>query len=1153
MAAATPKKKAKAAPKKASAKSTAASKTTKKAGNRKRSFHKDLVLNRWLLGLFEVDNFHQLKARLNDLRHEGIAEDGQTHFFHELTRQLIQNQHIPESDLRRYDLNIIRHWQAITEERNKKENKALTLKYFQYLTLLFTEVYLDYYFHKKQAMQNGLDNTLDQYHKEADSDTFQPFVNEDLNKLAFWNATGSGKTLLMHVNIKQYLEYSGGRTNNGEKLSVILVTPNEGLSKQHLDELHESGFHFSHLFKDTGQGIPEGSVAVIDINKLGDKKGEKTVPIERFGKNNLILIDEAHRGTGKADGAWMKRREALINDGFAFEYSATFGQAVAKGKTVNTLEEDIRKKKHKASDNKTSWKQLTDDEKAEFTLSDEEKATCRQNAIREIYAKCILFDYSYKFFYEDGYGKESLILNMDGKLYETDDNAQKYFTACLLSFYQQMYLWKKHHNDLEEYNIAKPLWVFVGHSVVSSGKLNAEDQVTVSDVGQVIHYLAYFLNQPAQIKTWLKELVNDKAQLLDTKGHHVFQGRFVPLMPFSSKIDQLYDDILKQLFNATAKQRLKVVNLKNAKGEIALRVGTSDPFGVINIGDDTKFINQLSDDESFDTENDDFQKGLFNTINHKNSHINVLIGSRKFTEGWSSWRVSTMGLLNLGKNEGSQIIQLFGRGVRLKGKELSLKRTVDRPKDKHLDKLETLNVFGVKASYMAMFKDYLKEEGITPSDEIITLDFKIQHNLPENKPLKALALKDGYKDNQKKGFKRTHYPWLYEVPKDFEDKIKAPHVTLDLYPRLEALGTVEQAKKSSKEIRYEGKLDKALFNLFDFERIYLALQAFKLQHSWSNLRLDKQKLIKFCKSKSDWYTLYMPEPEFTPNGIKDIKRLEDILIQLLIDYTERFYQSLKTSYEGQFFEVITMHEDHGSMLNEYKFEIEATDTGRAYESKILELQKLVAAQNIGEASEWSASSMVAICFDNHLFYPLLSVVDKQNVPLKMTPLAFDAQSEINFVKDLKALSENTDKAKKVFGDCSLYLLRNSSVKSKGIGFSTAGNFYPDFLLWLVNDKTGEQWLTFIDPKGIRQINLSDPKFGLYKEIKTIEANLAKQAKPSDPKLTLNAFILSDTRMSDMLNLEADLTQSDLEEKHILFMDEGADTYLPKLFDKIGHQ
>src|SRR5690606_1630338 len=95
----------------------------------------------------------------------------------------------------------------------------------------------------------------------------------------------------------------------------------------------------------------------------------------------------------------------------------------------------------------------------------------------------------------------------------------------------------------------------------------------------------------------------------------------------------------------------------------------------------------------------------------------------------------------------------------------------------------------VRANYMAAFKHYLKEEGITPSDEIIELDFPTKSNLPTGKRLKTLKLKDGYKDNQIKGFKRTRFPWLYEVPTDFAGKIKTPHATLDLYPRIEALST----------------------------------------------------------------------------------------------------------------------------------------------------------------------------------------------------------------------------------------------------------------------------------------------------------------------------------------------------------------------------
>jgi hypothetical protein len=142
----------------------------------------------------------------------------------------------------------------------------------------------------------------------------------------------------------------------------------------------------------------------------------------------------------------MARRDALVRGGFAFEYSATFGQAVAKGMTVAAAEEDIQKKRAKMLFNTTSLRSLDDGQKAQLALTAEDKRRARITATREIYAKCILFDYSYKFFYEDGYGKESLILNMSGEAYEQADNARKYFTACLLAYYQQLWLWSTHRS-----------------------------------------------------------------------------------------------------------------------------------------------------------------------------------------------------------------------------------------------------------------------------------------------------------------------------------------------------------------------------------------------------------------------------------------------------------------------------------------------------------------------------------------------------------------------------------------------------------------------------------------------------------------------------------------------------------------------------------
>ena len=952
----------------------------------KRSFHQELVLNQWMMGFFKGGTLYALKNRLGQDRHEGIDEDGQTGFFHELYQNLFEVDRISEQDLRRYDLNIIQHWNAITEQRNKVEGTVFNMKYFQYLSLLFTEIYLDLYFNQRQQLLDGLNDGMQTYNNAQEAEhRFQPFDADELNKLAFWNATGSGKTLLLHVNIRQYLHYFQNGRKDSYPDKIILLTPNEGLSRQHLEELQLSGFGFCRLFDKNRSGVFKGTIEIIDINKLGDEMGDKTVAVEAFEGNNLVLVDEGHRGTGTAAGAWMSRREALVRGGFAFEYSATFGQAVAKGLTVSKAEEETRKNKAKVLFETKNLKKLNDAQKQQLTLTSEEKRKARTMATREIYAKSILFDYSYKYFYEDGYGKESLILNLKDEDYEQEDIKRLYFTACLLSFYQQQYLWSTNGYKLTDFNIERPLWVFVGNTV------SGED----SDILNVLKFLAGFLNDEARTKQWLKDLLANTARLLDAKGRNIFHDRFAPLMQYSA--DDVYADILKKLFNAEARQRLKVVNLKSSKGELALRVGDAEPFGLINIGDDAGFFKETEKPDNlelFDTEADDFGGSMFATLNNKDSQVHVLIGSRKFTEGWSSWRVSTMGLLNMGKGEGSQIIQLFGRGVRLKGKEYSLKRSTpsQRPKGVHLERLETLNIFGVNAGYMATFKEYLKEEGITPTDEMIELDFETRSNLPKSN-LKTLALKDGYKDNQIKGFKRTHFPWLYEVPAEFKGKIKEAHIDLDLYPKIEAMSTLNKSgTKSDVNIRHKGKIASDTMALFDFDRIYLAVQEFKQLRSWSNLRLERSGLMRFCLTRNDWYTLYIPQAELNIRSIADIGKQEDILIRLLQDYTDRFYKAMKTAYEGQFYDIVSVKEGDDTLLKVYHFEIDNDANGEAYEKKIRTLQVLVKEGKLGEASQWNAGQMVAICFDRHLYYPLFAI--EGAVPLKMRPLAFDAPSEV---------------------------------------------------------------------------------------------------------------------------------------------------------------
>ena len=179
--------------------------------------------------------------------------------------------------------------------------------------------------------------------------------------------------------------------------------------------------------------------------------------------------------------------------------------------------------------------------------------------------------------------------------------------------------------------------------------------------------------------------------------------------------------------------------------------------------------------------------------------------------------------------------------------------------------------------------------------------------------------------------------------------------------------------------------------------------------------------------------------------------------------------------------------------------------------------------------------MKAFTFDQHLYKPLIHI---KNSELKVIPVALN-RGEHQFVVDLKKYFESNDD---FFKNKELYLLRNLS-RGRGIGFFQAHNFYPDFILWLVLDKT--QYITFVDPKGLKFCSkgLNDPKICFYKEIKTLESQIG------DPGVVLNSFIVSVTPYDYIGWWGNTFKKEELEEHHILFQQDGS-VYIKKLFKMI---
>ena len=132
---------------------------------------------------------------------------------------------------------------------------------------------------------------------------------------------------------------------------------------------------------------------------------------------------------------------------------------------------------------------------------------------------------------------------------------------------------------------------------------------------------------------------------------------------------------------------------------------------------------------------------------------------------------------------------------------------------------------------------------------------------------------------------------------------------------------------------------------------------------------------------------------------------------------------------------------------------------KSQEEIVAKLEELKAAIEKGDLKPWEFQGMKAIWFGKHLYQPLL-YLDSNIVEISPAPLN---KGERQFVEDLKAFHDgNAD----FFKTKELYLLRNLS-KGRGVGFFEAGNFHPDFILWLLAG--GQQHVIFVDPKGIRNL------------------------------------------------------------------------------------
>ena len=157
---------------------------------------------------------------------------------------------------------------------------------------------------------------------------------------------------------------------------------------------------------------------------------------------------------------------------------------------------------------------------------------------------------------------------------------------------------------------------------------------------------------------------------------------------------------------------------------------------------------------------------------------------------------------------------------------------------------------------------------------------------------------------------------------------------------------------------------------------------------------------------------------------------------------------------------------------------------------------------------------------------------------KLRPLV---KSDKDFVEDLRAYLQTQSRAS--LASKQGFLLRNQS-RGKGVGLHQNEGFYPDFILWILDDQN--QRIVFIEPHGMvhEPIHEDNSKITLFKRLRAISNQRFRCEH-----VYMDAFIISATDFADLRRRYPNMDKQDFEAWHILFPNSDDLTYLSPIFQE----
>lgn len=537
------------------------------------------------------------------------------------------------------------------------------------------------------------DNTalLTAYYPVVDSgirkDARIPYENL-ANRMGFWLATGSGKTLVI-VKLIEVLWTLMGR-NEIPNQDVLVLTHREDLLKQlrdHVAAYNAAGNPLYIRLKELKEyaevkrsspsllGQHEITVFTYRSDNLSDEQKERIIDFRNYDNHGrwYVLLDEAHKGD-KEDSKRQHIYSILSREGFLFNFSATF-----------TDPRDI----------------LTT--AAEFNLAS---------------------------FIEAGYGKHITILKQENTAFRrdngdfTDEEKQKIVLQSLLML---AYIHKARAGLQEaagETLYHRPMLLVLVNSVNTD---DADLKLFFAQLERIARgELSSDAFQRARSDLW-RDLNAEPEWLYENARFHPDHSLFNSLT---------LKDVLKTVFNTEQHGAIEVIARPSNDKELAFKLRTtSAPFALIRIGNTAEWLKNFL--VGYEIVKGFGDESFFERLNADDSDITMLMGSRSFYEGWDSNRPNVITFINIGTGVDARkfILQSVGRGVRLepiKGKRkrlasLDTAREIDhltftlaRP---FLPAIETLFIFGTnRAALESVFKELdqekEKEEGIELALEV---------------------------------------------------------------------------------------------------------------------------------------------------------------------------------------------------------------------------------------------------------------------------------------------------------------------------------------------------------------------------------------------------------------------------------------------------